>query len=202
MDLARAYGDAGPKIVGYLVATGTDEATARDLLHDAVARVERWLLLRGAGHARAPAPGRNLAAILFATARNLRKNLVRDQRRMSVVESPEELDRRTVDGRRTTAASDADYLRRRIAAALVSLPVAHREAYTLYQIGERSVREVAALTGASESLVKVRLFRAKKALQAALADLDADGGATAAARLRKPNTTKARQPCSRQTRSR
>ena len=36
MTLESAYNAAGPKIVGYLVATGTDEATARDRLLAAV----------------------------------------------------------------------------------------------------------------------------------------------------------------------
>ena len=66
--------------------------------------------------------------------------------------------------------SDAEYLRRRIAEALRRLPEALRETYVLYQIGERSVREVAETTGASEGLVKVRLHRAKKALRTSLAD--------------------------------
>jgi RNA polymerase sigma-70 factor (ECF subfamily) len=161
MTVEAAYREAGPKVIGYLVATGTDEATARDILHDAFVRIMR----RGAR------PGDDLCALAFATARNLRANRVRDDSRLAVVENPEDLDTRTTDGRQATAASDADYLRRRIVAAMATLPDALRETYTLFQIGERSVREIAEITNATENLVKVRLYRAKKALRKELSDL-------------------------------
>lgn len=161
MTLEAAYNETGPKIVGYLVSTGTDEATARDILHDAFARIA----------ARGEREGDDFCALAFTTARNLRANRVRDDSRVSVVERPEDLDRRTTDGVKATAASDSLYLRRRIVGALASLPEVLRETYTLYQIGGRTIRETAALTGASENLVKVRLCRAKRAMRPMLADL-------------------------------
>ena len=161
MTTEAAYRAVGPKIVGYLVATGTDEATARDLLHDAFARI----VARGAK------PDDDLCALAFTTARNLRANRTRDDSRLSIVERPEDLDTRMIDGRQATVASDIDYLRMRLAAALATLPDALRETYTLYQIGERSIREVADLLGITETLVKVRLYRAKKALRKELSDL-------------------------------
>ena len=161
MTVEAAYREVGPKIVGYLVATGTDEATARDLLHDAFARIV----------ARGERPGDDLCALDFVMARNLRANLLRDGSRLSVVERPEDLDERTTDGLRETAATDVAYLRARLAAALAALPDALREAYTLYQVGERSVREIAEIAGVTENLVKVRLYRAKMALRKELSDL-------------------------------
>ena len=162
MTLEAAYSSAGPGIVGYLVATGTDEATARDLLHDAVVRVAKWLEGRRSG-------AEDLSAVLFTTARNLRANRVRHDSRIDFVGD-------VCDGGRRPAAdagllaSDAVYLRGRICAALREMPEALRETYVLYQIGERSVREVAEMTGASENLVKVRLHRAKNSLRKSLAD--------------------------------
>ena len=163
MTIEEAYNAAGPKIVGYLVATGTDEATARDLLHDAVVRVAKWL---EEGHAEDPC----LPALMFATARNLRANRVRHDSRLDFVGDAR-------DGAAAGSAapgvglpSDAAYLRGRIAAALRELPEEQREAYVLYQVGERSVREVAEMTGASEGLVKVRIHRAKNSLRKSLAD--------------------------------
>ena len=161
MTVEAAYREVGPKIVGYLVATGTDEATARDLLHDAFARIV----------ARGERPGDDLCALAFVTARNLRANLLRDGSRLSVVERPEDLDERTTDGLRETAAADVAYLRARLTAALAALPDALREAYTLYQVGERSVREIAEIAGVTENLIKVRLYRAKMALRKELSDL-------------------------------
>ena len=162
MTLEAAYDAAGPGIVGYLVATGTDEATALDLLHDAVVRVANWMEGR-AGEGR----GDNLEALLFTTARNLRANRVRKDARMDFVGEVGE----DVPAASAAMPSDAAYLRGRIAAALRSLPDAQREAYVMYQVGGRSVREVAESTGASEGLVKVRLHRAKQSLRRALSDI-------------------------------
>ena len=167
MDLEQAYQEAGPKIVGYLVATGADEATARDLLHDAVVRVERRL--EGRSHGAAD----NLPALLFAAARNLRRNMVRDDARLTFVDEVRD-DECVASGEGAgvpSPSADADYLRRRLKAAFARLPDALRETYSLYQVGERSVREVAEMTGASENLVKVRLHRAKMALRRTLGDL-------------------------------
>ena len=70
--------------------------------------------------------------------------------------------------------SDAEYLRDRLQKALAQLPPLLREAFTMFQIGELSIREIAHETGASENLVKVRIHRAKEKLQVLLADLKAD----------------------------
>ena len=166
MTIEAAYNEAGPAIVGWLVATGTDEATARDLLHDAVVRVSKWA--EGRGEAAKTPGGDSLPAVLFTTAKNLRANRVRADAKLDFVDD-------VGDGPATGGAdripSDAEYLRSRIARALRGLPEALRETYALYQVGERSVREVAEMTGASENLVKVRLHRAKAALRKALDDL-------------------------------
>ena len=168
MDLERAYQEAGPKIVGYLVATGADEATARDLLHDAVVRIMRRM------NEWSEREADNLPALLFAAARNLRKNRVRDDARLTFVDEVRDDDcAASGEGAEapTSPSVDADYLRRRLKAAFARLPDALRETYTLYQVGERSVREVAEMTGASENLVKVRLHRAKTSLRRLLGDL-------------------------------
>ena len=175
MDLERAYQEAGPKIVGYLVATGADEATARDLLHDAVVKVMRRINERTEEEAAAD----NLPALLFTAARNLRKNLARDDARLTFVDEVRDGDcGHAVEGGAGAASSaaDSEYLRRRLKSALARLPEALRETYTLYQVGERSVREVAETTGASENLVKVRLHRAKASLRRLLGDLSTGKG--------------------------
>lgn len=52
--------------------------------------------------------------------------------------------------------------------ALARLPAEERLVITLLELEERSVREIAALTGWSESNVKVRAFRARQALKKVL----------------------------------
>jgi DNA-directed RNA polymerase specialized sigma24 family protein len=47
-----------------------------------------------------------------------------------------------------------------------------RDAFVLFQVSELSVREISLQLGISESLVKVRIFRAKQKLKEALSDLD------------------------------
>ena len=162
MTLEATYSETGPRIVGYLVATGTDEATAQDILHDAVVRV--------ATRIGGEPPPEGLPALLFTTARNLRANRVRHDSKIEFVGDARDGDDRQSPSDARFPASDAAYLRSRIAAAVRELPWELREAYVLYQVGERSVREVAEMTGASESLVKVRLYRAKKSLRKSLAD--------------------------------
>ena len=166
MDLERAYRETGPKIVGYLVSCGADEATARDVLHDAVERVSRMM------EEREPS---NLPALLFATARNLFKNRLRDGARLDFVEEvDDDLCAKSPDaGRQSFDARpiDAPYLRRRIKAALAALPPPLRESYTLYQIGGRGAAEIAELTGVTENHVNVRIHRAKLALKKMLSDL-------------------------------
>ena len=159
-DLEGAYKEIGPRIVGYLTSTGTDEASAFDLLHDAFERIV----------SRGVRPGDDIRSLAFTTARNLRANKVRDESRVSLMERPEDVDTRTTDGLAATEETDRLYLRRRIARALASLAPVLRETYTLYHIGGLGVKEVAAATGATENLVKVRLYRAKCALRRELSD--------------------------------
>ena len=112
---------------------------------------------------------KKLEGSALTIAKNLRKNMWRDDSRIAFVEEIGE------DAAGATqpspSPSDAEYLRDRIQKALAQLPPLLREAFTLFQIGELSIREIAHETGASESLVKVRIHRAKQKLQVLLADL-------------------------------
>ena len=164
MTIEAAYNEAGPSIVGWLVATGTDEASARDLLHDAVVRVARW----SADASPKTRESANLPALLFTAAKNLRTNRIRDDAKVDFVD---DVGSESAPECAAPLPSDTEYLRKRILLALGELPDALRETYVLYQIGERSVREVAESTGVSENLVKVRLHRAKAALRKTLGDL-------------------------------
>ena len=69
------------------------------------------------------------------------------------------------------AAARTRALREKLTTAFAQLPPALREAYTLFQVGGQSIREIAAATGVGESLVKVRIFRAKEKLRSILSEM-------------------------------
>ena len=64
--------------------------------------------------------------------------------------------------------TDATAAKALVDAVLERLPPAHRLVLTLLELEERSVREIADLTGWSIPLVKVRAFRARAAFRAQL----------------------------------
>ena len=111
----------------------------------------------------------DVSGLAFTIARNLRKNAVRDDARLSFVEEIKDEDAGSVGP--AASPSDSEYLRQRLSEAFSKLPPILREAYTLFQIGEMSVRDIANQTGVSENLVKVRIFRAKEKLREILSDL-------------------------------
>ena len=108
-----------------------------------------------------------VSGLVFTIARNLRKNLARDGSRLTFVEEIREEDAGSVGPAELpseVAARRAEW-RRQLTAAFAKLPPILREAYTLFQIGEMSIREIAAQTGVTENLVKVRIHRAKEKLR-------------------------------------
>ena len=129
-----------------------------------------------------------VSGLAFTIARNLRKNLARDNARLTFVgeirdpddgdgSEPQDGGQSAIDSRLPAAASpasgqsDSEYLRRRLSEAFAKLPPILREAYTLFQVGEMSIHDIANQTGVSENLVKVRIFRAKEKLRKILSDL-------------------------------
>ena len=159
------YRAIAPKLTNWLVSTGSTYHDACDLVQRAFLKL--WEMrddLRDNDSA--------VAGLGYTIARNLRKNAWRDGAKMTYVDEIHEEAAGAVQP--APSPSDADYLRERIQAALEQLPPLLREAYTLFQIGELSIREIAHETGASENLVKVRIHRAKQKLQVLLADLRAE----------------------------
>lgn len=107
-----------------------------------------------------------VSGLAFTIARNLRTDGWRKDRHETVVK---EVPETAVDP--SELPSDAAYLRRRLAAAFAELPPLLREAYTLFQVMELPIREIAVRTNTTEANVKVRIFRAKEKLRPLLADL-------------------------------
>ncbi len=179
MNIEALYRDIAPRLTNWLVSTGSSYHEACDLVQSVFLKI--WKMkddLRGDDSA--------VSGLAFTIARNLRKNLARDNSRLAFVGEIRDADDSgdTVvkgDGESLginmaaqtgdSFTSDAEYLRRRLSAAFAKLPPILCEAYTLFQIAEMSIREIAAQTGVSENLVKVRIYRAKLKLREILSDL-------------------------------
>lgn len=175
IDMEEQYRRLAPRLTNWLVASGSGYHEACDVVQSTFLKV--WKMrddLRDDEGA--------VSGLVFTIARNLRKNLARDNGRLTFVgeirdadeggaDAAEGLRIGTSDGRDATESDENEHLRRRLVDAFSRLPPILREVYTLFQIGEMSVREVAAQTGVSENLVKVRIFRAKEKLREILADL-------------------------------
>ena len=162
MNIEEIYKTIAPKLTNWLVSTGSSYHEACDLVQSTFLKI--WKM-RDDLHG----DNTNVSGLAFTIARNLRKNLARDDARLTFVDEIKD-----EDGGSTGPAqspSDAEYLRRRLSAAFAKLPPVLRDAYTLFQVGELPIHEIARQTGVSENLVKVRIFRAKQKLQEILSDL-------------------------------
>ena len=162
MNIEEIYKTIAPKLTNWLVSTGSSYHGACDLVQSTFLKI--WKM-RDDLHG----DNTDVSGLAFTIARNLRKNLARDDARLTFVDEIKD-----EDGGSTGPAqspSDAEYLRRRLSAAFAKLPPILRDAYTLFQVGELPIHEIARQTGVSENLVKVRIFRAKQKLQEILSDL-------------------------------
>lgn len=76
-----------------------------------------------------------------------------------------------MENARAPHGSDASFLREEIQRALANLPTDQREAFLLKHVEELSYEEIAELTGASVSALKMRVHRACERLRVELQDV-------------------------------
>ena len=162
MNIEEHYKQLAPRLTNWLVSSGSTYHEACDIVQSTFLKL--WQMRNDLRD-----DDNEISGLVFTIARNMRKNLARDKKNLSFVDEIKEEDAGSVQPAQSP--SDAEYLRRRLNTAFAMLPPILREAYTLFQIGEMSIREISAQTGVSENLVKVRIFRAKEKLQQILADL-------------------------------
>ena len=162
VDIERLYTDIAPKLTNYLVANGVVYASACDIVQETFLRIwkRRDSLIDDP---------EQISGLAYTIARNLRTDKFRRTQREVLQDEIKDEDAGSVSP--ADAPSDAAYLRARLTAAIAELPPLLREAYTLFQIQELSIREIARRTNAGEGAVKVRIFRAKEKLRGLLADL-------------------------------
>ena len=166
MNIEKLYRAIAPKLTNWLVASGSGYHEACDLVQSTFLKI--WNMRNDLRD-----DEESVSGLAFTIARNLRKNLARDNARLTFVDEIREEDSGSVGPTELPSEVEARSaaLRRRLNEAFAKLPPILREAYTLFQIGEMSIREIANQTGVSENLVKVRIFRAKEKLQEILSDL-------------------------------
>ena len=162
MLIVELYQTVAGRLLKYLVANGCAEAQAEDIVQETFLR-----LVKMSGELETD-PAR-LSGLVYTVARNYRNDLARKAKREVLQGEIGEDEGGTVAP--APAPSDSEYLRVRLAQAFAALPPLLREAYTLFQVMELPIAEIAYRTGASESLVKVRIFRAKEKLRPLLEDL-------------------------------
>ena len=163
MNIEKLYREISPRLTNWLVSSGSSYHEACDLVQNAFLKI--WKM-RDDLHDDAS----DISGLAFTIARNMRKNLARDNARISFVDEIRDEDAGAAEA--APLPSDAAYLRRRLNEAFAKLPPILRDAYTLFQIGEMSIHDIANQTGVSENLVKVRIFRAKEKLREILSDLN------------------------------
>ena len=167
MTVEEHYNAIAPKLTNWLVATGSPYHEACDLVQETFLKI--WKMRDDLHDSDSAVSG-----LAFTIARNLRKNLARDDRRLTFKEEITDADvgaaAAPLAELPSEAAARTRALREKLTTAFAQLPPALREAYTLFQVGERSIREIALETGATENLVKVRIFRAKEKLREILSE--------------------------------
>lgn len=163
MTIEEHYTSIAPKLTNWLVATGSQYHDACDLVQSTFRKI--WQMrddLRD--------DPESVSGLAFTIARNLRKNAWRDNSRLSFTDQVPETAGEAPEPQLLD--SERAALRKRIMDAIAKLPPVLRDAYTMFQIGEMPIKEVAMQTGVTENLVKVRIFRAKQKLREFLADLN------------------------------
>ena len=162
MNIEEHYKKLAPKLTNWLVSTGSQYHEACDIVQSTFLKI--WEMRESLRD-----DENEVSGLVYTIARNLRKNLARDDSRIAFVEEIKEEDAGTTGP--AASPSDAAYIRRRLSEAFGKLPPVLREAYTMFQVAEMSISEIARQTGVKESLVKVRIFRAKEKLREILSDL-------------------------------
>ena len=167
MTIEDHYNAIAPRLTNWLAATGSTHAEACDLVQETFMRI--WKMRDDLSDDPAAVSG-----LAYTIARNLRKNQWRDDRRLTFVDEIRDSDAGTIqppDELPSEAEEHRATLREQLTAAFAKLPPNLRDAYTLFQVAGLSIREIAAQTGATENLVKVRIFRAKNKLREILSEM-------------------------------
>lgn len=160
--LVELYQAVARRLLKYLVAHGTEQTLAEDIVQETFLRLTKMA-------DRLETDPDQLSGLVYTIARNCRNDIARKSKREVLQDEIGEAEGGVEE--LSPSPSDGAYLRVRLQKAFAELPPLLREAYSLFQIMEMPIAEIARQTGVGESLVKVRIFRAKEKLRPLLADL-------------------------------
>lgn len=112
--------------------------------------------------------GENVAGWIYSIARNMCLNTFRNTHPM---ERLDEQEFRISTDRSLAPEYDEEqhFLRRKIEEALLQLPLEFREPFMLREFDGFTYREIAAMTGTTMGMTKVRIYRAKHRMRELLA---------------------------------
>ena len=119
MNIEEIYKTIAPKLTNWLVSTGSSYHEACDLVQSTFLKI--WKM-RDDLHG----DNTDVSCLAFTIARNLRKNLARDDARLTFVDEIRDEDAGAAGPAKSP--SDAAYLRTRLATAFAQLPPVLREA--------------------------------------------------------------------------
>lgn len=162
-DISALYQSHAQKMLQFLVANGMDYAMSCDFVQNAF--IKLWQKREDI------ADESSASGFLFTVIKNLKVDYHRKNNRLYFRDDLEDDSAGTV-AHPEQDSSDIERLRSALQRAFAQLPDNLRETYTLFQVSEYSVKEIAKATGASESLVKVRIHRAKEKLKLILEDFE------------------------------
>ena len=161
-EIESLYRNLAPKVTNYLIAGGTPYAHACDIVQETFLKL--WNI-----RDELDGDEMRISGLVHTIVRNISTDRFRHEKFMVYCERIEEYE--LVSDGDVPSSGDGDYLRERLKAALDGLPPLLREAFVLFQVSELSVRDISLQLGISESLVKVRIFCARRKLKAAVASM-------------------------------
>ena len=162
------YKSLAPKMNRWLTANGFEECIAQELVQETFLRVWRKQKMQ-------LEKSHISEALLWTVLRNLRIDYFRRQRSNVSFQAPEGEYLLNLPAPPQINTADEPYLRSRIQEALTHLSTDIQTTFRLFFIEECSIKEIAKRTNATESLVKVRIHRARCRLKKHLADLNPAG---------------------------
>ena len=161
-EMTSYYEDIAPRLTSFLLSNGCGYAQASDIVQESFIRL--WKMRDQLTE------DDSISGLVFRIAKNLRIDEFRKNQREVLVDEYEDSTVPTVEDNHDIE-QDEKYLRDCIEKALAELPEDLRVCYTMFNIGQISIKDISTSLDISESLVKVRIHRAKEKLKVSLAYL-------------------------------